>query len=629
MLLESMKYIETHPNRLPLEFTLLGYTPEPWESLDTLIWGKFMSLRLGGNFPVELWWSNIIMELGVDAAQQLMPPYNDGPALFIPTEVNNYAWLQEGEKEEDAFLAHWWRDSYRDKGSNNWVVSGDRTNTGMPFLANDTPVAMSMPSMWYGNGLHGGQFQSVGATFPGVPLVFIGNNVDIAWGVTDMPADVQDLYVERLSDTESPTQYEFMGEWRDLEIRSETIEVNNAEPVTLNVYTTHHGPIINDVLNRFEATEPLSLQWTVLQGTNLFRGVVQVNLASNWTEFHQALQYWEAPIQHFVYADPEGNIGYQGAGAIPLRADRHQGVVPLPGWTGTYEWEGILAMEDHFSVLNPDTGFIATANDEIAPDDYLYHLTYEWADPYRTQRLYDVLSNDSAITMSDMQALQSDTYSIPAEKLRPYLLMIEPDDDLQRAALDQLEAWYLNADVSQVGTSIFQVWYWFMVRNLLDEIDERPMVAYGNAPWFHMPMVVDLMEQPDDPWFDNLTTDEQETRDDIVKQSFADAIPWFSLNHGTDPNEWQWGDIHTITFSHNPFGQSGIAPLEWLFNRGTSATPGDDYTVNMGWIAVDAIFTMIGGTAQRMIVDLSALISSKQLILLVKVGMCGILIEMM
>jgi penicillin amidase len=599
-------FIESHRNRLPLEFTILGAEPEPWSPVDTLAWGKVMSYFLCGNYDSELLRALLIAGLGVEAAQQLVPPYPEDGPVIVPPEALSYSWLRDAEFLELDAAAFGAGLPRTDWGSNNWVVHGSRTATGMPMLADDMHLGLDMPAVWYENGLHGGSFDSVGYSFPGVPMVIVGHNQRIAWAVTNLPSDVQDFYIEKLDDPAHPTQYEFDGEWKDLEVRYETIDVKGSAPVSIQVLSTHHGPIMNSVLGNLPQAEPLALKWTALEGTHLFNAVHGINLAANWDEFRQALTFWDAPSQNFVYADVEGNIGYQSPGKIPIRAPGHQGSVPVPGWTGEYEWQGFIPFDELPRTFNPPAGFIATANNKVVTDDYPYRITDDWAAPYRAQRITDLLVSDDSITIEDMQNIHSQTYSLPAEALRPYLSAVEPADDLQASAMELFRQWDLCNEADCTGASVFQVWYWFLVDNVFrDELGDALMDRYRAYSNTHMPLLIEWMEQPDNPWFDDVNTPEVETREDVVRSSLADAVGWLRDNYGEDPAEWEWGKLHTKTFVHNPLGQSGISIIEWLFNSDTIPARGDGFTVDAASYSFGDPFTMGGGVSQRYIADLS------------------------
>jgi penicillin amidase len=376
----------------------------------------------------------------------------------------------------------------------------------------------------------------------------------------------------------------------------------------LEVFITRHGPIMNEVLGDLGDAEPLALRWTALEGLWLFRSVLWINLASNWDEFREALSYWEAPSQNFVYADAEGNIGYQTPGKIPIRVPGHEGVVPVPGWTGEYEWQGFIPFEELPYVFNPPTGFVATANNKVVPDDYPYLLTHDWSPRYRAQRISDLLAADDSVTMEDMRDIHAQTYSLPAEALRPYLLAVEPEGDMERQALELVRDWDLYMETDRAGASIYHVWYWFMVRNTFgDEMDDSMLEAYLGSPNAHMPAMEALVPETNSPWFDDKGTAQIEICDDMAKQSLADAVGWLSEHYGDDPAKWEWGRLHSKTFVHQPLGQSGIGLLENLFNSKTIAARGDPFTVDAAWFSFNAPCTMSGGASQRYIADLSDL----------------------
>jgi penicillin amidase len=594
-------YIESHRNRLPLEFTVLQYSPEPWTPIDSLTWTNMVASDTTGHQYEELEYARLIAKIGEAAAQQLIPPRDEDTPTIIPSAASSYDWLQNASfGQESADLDEWTGGPMSNWGSNNWVASGSRTTTGMPILANDTHLWLVMPSLWYENGLHGGRFDSVGFSFPGVPLVVIGHNQHIAWGTTTLRADDQDNYIETMN--AGRTQYEFMGEWYPLERIQETIKVKGRGPARETISFTRHGPF------RLSPNDgsPIALRWTLYEGNPSFGSVVLLNLATNWDEFRAALQHWNAPAQNFVYADVEGNIGYQAAGQVPIRVPGHDGRVPVPGSTGEYEWQGYIPFDELPTAFNPPTGFIVTANNKIVPDDYPYLISSVWNPGYRAERITALLSADDTLSVEDMQGIQGDTYSRPAETLRPYLLAVEPENELQAEALAQLEAWDLYVDADSVGASIYEVWFVSMVRNTVgDELGEQPPAAlwlFGRPNW-----LAGLLTDADNSLFDDIHSPSVvETRDDIVRRSLADAVNWLSENYGENPNRWEWGKLHTLTLVHRPFGQSGIAPLERLFNSGMISSGGDPQTVNnTEYIWLNQQFATVFGTSQRMIVDVS------------------------
>lgn len=598
-------YVDSHRRRLPLEFSILGVHPAPWTPIDSLTWGKVMAFNLGSNYDYELLRARIIAELGAEASQTLLPPYDSGAPVIVPAGTGNYTWLRGIEGGAQADLTALLGPLGSDAGSNNWVVSGSRTTSGKPLIADDMHLGLNMPSVWYENSLHGGRLDVAGYSFPGVPLVIVGHNNRVAWAVTNLPADVQDFYIERLDDADNPTAYEFQGTWEKLTIIRETIEVKGGQPVVVDVKVTRHGPVMNEVIGGLAAAEPLALRWTALEGTRLMNAVLGLNLAANWEEFRQALQFWDVPSQNFMYADVDGNIGYQSPGLIPIRAAGHQGLVPVPGWTGEYEWVKYIPFDELPRAYNPERGYIVSANNKVVEDSYPYSLAYEWSAPYRSRRITDLLASDADVSIEDVRSIQSQTYSLPAEALRPYLQAVQPATDLEEAALDLVNEWDLLYETDRAGGAVFQAWYWFLVRETLgDEMGTDLLDAYLPYDTSHMPMMVELMKRPASAWFDDTGTAQVEERDDIVRRSFSEAVAWLKETMG-EPGKWEWGKMHTMVFVHQPLGQSGIRILEWLFNSKGIPARGDNFTVDAAWVNYADPFAMSGGVSQRMIVDLS------------------------
>lgn len=600
-------YVAANRGRLPLEYTILRVEPKPWTPLDTLTFGKLLSFSLSGNHRLEMLRAALVKSIGPEVTRQVLPTYDNDMPIIVPqgAQYTGLDSAQIGDLASD----EWIGDPYAVWGSNNWVVSGSRTESKQPILANDTHLGLSLPGPWYTNGLHGGRFNAVGMTFAGVPGVVIGHNDKIAWGVSNLNPDTQDLYIEKLDNADNPTRYQFQNEWHDLQVIEETIEVKGGAPQQLKVLLTRHGPIINQIMGDLENAEPMTFRWTVLEGTSLFEAVKRINLAQSWDEFRDALRLWEAPSQNFVYADVDGNIGYQSTGKVPIRPANAQGLLPAPGWTGENEWQGYVPFEDMPASFNPANGFVGTANNRVAAPDYPYQLALDWDPGFRAKRIYDLLSADDQITVADFQAMQADTLSLPAEELSPYLRALAPASDQQARALEYVKGWDNRYEVDRVGASIYQAWYWFLLKNTLhdelgDETTERYLTGqYERHGTFQVPLMIKMMQQADYPWFDDKATPAKETRDDMARKSLSDALQWLSERYGSDPSQWTWGRLHTITFQAAPLG--GHPLLKYIYNSDQIQARGDNFTINAASFRYNNPFTMVHGSSQRLIVDLS------------------------
>ncbi|MEM7333213.1 MAG: penicillin acylase family protein, partial [Chloroflexota bacterium] len=403
-------YIDENQNNISMNYTVLGlvndqWEIEPWTPLHTVGWSIVMSDDLSGNWSDEVRRANLIKELGESTVANLQPfyPYESRPVI-APTDQltidgEEAAILQEailntavnwenvstnliGSKPDLGYLG-----AEGFVGSNNWVIHGDHTPTGMPLLANDPHLGIQMPSIWYEIGLHAPGYDVTGFSFAGTPGVIIGHNENIAWGVTNVRPDIQDVYIEKINPS-NPNQYEFEGEWLDMEIIEEVIRVNGGEDVVLNVRLTHHGPIISEVLD--DATDMLSMRWTAHEPNKLLAAIVGLNRAGNYDDFRDALRNWDVPSQNVVYADIEGNIAYQMPGLVPIRKDGN-GLVPVPGWTGEYEWEGWIEYDELPALFNPDQGYIVTANHAVIDEEFPHLINLYWADGNRGQRITDMI----------------------------------------------------------------------------------------------------------------------------------------------------------------------------------------------------------------------------------------------
>jgi penicillin amidase len=616
-------YLASHRGKLPIEFTLLGVKPEPWTPIDSLAWSRMMSFNLSLNSQLEISRAQLVKVFGLAVARQLVPPYpadapvivpEAGPQAGLPAPLAVSSLREDAASPLEQGLLSLLPSARRDQiwGSNAWVVHGSRTATGKPLLANDTHLGLSMPSTWYEIGLHGGRFDCVGFSLAGLPLVVMGQNRRIAWGVTNLNADVQDLYVERLDNAENPRRAWFQGRWEELKREREEIPVKGGSPVTLEVLSTRHGPLVNTVLPPAEPgaprdPQPLALRWAALEGSRLVDAISAADRASNWGEFRQAMSQWDTPSLNFVYADVDGNIGYQSTAKVPIRVAGHDGTVPVEGWSGRAEWRGFIPFEEMPHALNPAAGYVATANHKVVPDSYPYLLTMDYASPDRARRLNVLLSEQKKFTVDDMRALQADVLSQRSAGSRQRAEVIQPQNEVEKAALDHYRKWDLRYDVDSIGATINSAWEVFLTPAIFDEL-ERKELAAAKPLVFSQPEMIDvLLQRPNDPWFDDRRTPAVETRDDILRRSFSEAIAWLREQNGDDPRDWRWGSLHRVSFTHQPFGMAGIAPLEWIFNSRVLEVAGESDTVNSNGSDPRRPFRTGFGVSQRFIADLADL----------------------
>lgn len=608
-------FIESHKDTLPPEFFVLGYQPAPWSPVDSLVWGKVMAWNLGDNWESELLRARLIQTLGEEKTRELTPTYPEDHPLIIPPEVESYRHLDlAGLFEQGEALREVGLDHHDGLGSNSWVVDGSMSASGMPLLANDIHLDIQMPSLWYEVHLVGGGFDVEGASLPGVPGVVAGHNQHIAWGLTYVGTDVQDLYLERIN-PDNPQQYEYQGQWQDMQIIEEVIQVKGQEPVVLPVRITRHGPLLSavseDIGQDLGEDVAVAFRWTALDPNRILRSLLDLDQAENWAQFHQALSQWAVPGINMVYADSEGNIGYQMTGLVPLRAPGHTGLLPVPGWTGENEWQGYVPYEEMPSLYNPPRHFIIAANNRVVGDNYPYPIAYEWDPGFRAQRIVDLLSTQDKFSVADFQKMQADDYLLPTATFLPYLLAIEPQGFLEVRAMNELRGWDKHYDPQSIGATIFQNFYLQLLENTFgDELGEI-LPDYMDAYKLQLVAMLEIFAEPDNPWFNDVTTAEEEMREEIVQRSWEDALDYLGDRYGDIPQKWRWGVVHTATFEHITFG--GIFPLSLIFDRGPIAARGTGAALDNTRFDFSSPFSVTSLPSYRQIIDLSNLANSRSM----------------
>ncbi|WP_433259085.1 penicillin acylase family protein [Streptosporangium sp. CA-135522] len=636
-----------------LKLTNFGYEPEPWTPVDSLAWLKAMAWDLRSNMSDEIGRALAASRLPRERVEQLWPgyPFDTHQPIVTQGMFTSHGFDQTAEPDDgtprkpdktatrvDTGALTRAAETMRAVpslmgdpkggngiGSNSWVVGGRHTISGKPLLSNDPHLSAGMPSVWYQAGLHcrtrSAQcpFDVTGFTFSGVPGVIIGHNNAIAWGFTNLGPDVADLYLERVKDD----SYLFMGAWKPLTTRIETIKVAGGDPVRLKVRETMHGPILSDVMENVKDTLPgaatafqeradaVALKWTALEPGRSADAIFALDVAQDWQQFRAAASRFEVPAQNLIYADTRGNIGYQAPGRIPVRT-RGDGTWPVPGWTGEYSWQSVIPFDDLPSVYNPPEGYIVTANNAVIdPERYPSVLTKDWAYGYRSQRILDRLRGelkDGKVDAATMSKIQEDTHNGFAQFLVPKLMTLKVAG-ASGDARELLDDW----DYSQGAGSSPAMYFNAVWRHLLIETfnDDLPQDAWptGGDRWFEVVRV--LLDNPDDPFWDDIRTPAKETRDDMLRRAMAGAYDELSARLGPDPRSWHWGDLHALTLTNQTFGTSGIAPIEWLFNRGPLPVGGSDDAVNAAGWDVQQDYAVSWLPSMRMVVDMSNLDGSQ------------------
>lgn len=609
-------FLDAHRGRLPAEFTILGVEPEPWRPEDSLVWVKMMAWDLGGNWRDELRRIAIEQRLGPEAAAFLLPPFAADDPLILPetaraappaasaahratpqatSSEQHYTGLARVAERLEATLGL----GGEHVGSNNWVLAGTRTASGRPLLANDPHLGAQMPGLWFLAHLRGGTLDAVGATLPGLPGIVIGRNQRIAWGVTNTGPDVQDLFIERVN---ARNEVLYQGRWEPLTIIPETIRVKGAEDVELFVRVSRHGPLISDVV---EGTgDPLAFRWTALDPEDgTLRAFLGINRAGSWAEFTTALTSYHAPMQNFVYADVDGNIGYYAPGALPIRG-RGDGTRPAEGWTGHHDWRGYVPFAALPHELNPARGYIVTANNRVAAPSYPYLISTDFAAPYRASRIIELIEATSRHTPESMAAIQADVVSLQARQLLPALTAIDPPGEREDRALELLRAWDGTMAPDSPAAAVYAAYYQAIPELVFgDELREGFADLYDDQTNNHALVLADVLTGDAAGWCDDVNTSAPERCADILAAALTAGLETMAEAQGTPTIEsWRWDRAHTVIFPHNPFDNVGA--LRPLFSR-SIPNGGDAFTVNAAPISRDQLYQQRNVSSYRQIIDLA------------------------
>ncbi|MEU0687719.1 penicillin acylase family protein [Streptomyces uncialis] len=693
---------------ISLEYAALGFTndykPQPWTPVDSMAWLKAMAWDLRGNMQDEIDRSLMTSRLGPAQIKDLYPEYpfdrnkaivqegayDDTTRRFSPegatqgqaggtpgTGLAGGAEAPDGLQSQLAGLSEAldgipavFGPNGNGIGSNSWVVAGKHTITGKPLLANDPHLAPQLPSLWYQMGLHcrnlseSCQYDVSGFTFSGMPGVIIGHNQDISWGMTNLGADVTDLYLEKFT----ADGYQYDGKVLPFKTRKETIRVAGGGSKPITIRETRNGPLLSDRSDELvtvgkkatvDSAAPdrgdgygVSLRWTALTPGKSMDAVFAINRAKNWDEFRAGAADFEVPSQNLVYADTKGNIGYQAPGKIPTRAQRHDGSLPAPGWDSEYAWTGTIDQDELPYEYNPDRGYIVTANQAVIdPDKYPYTLTTDWGYGARSQRITDLIvaktKGGGKISTEDMRQMQTDNSSEIAELLTPMLLKIDVSDKYVREAQQLLEGWNYTQTPDSAAAAYFNaVWRNILKLSFGDKLpkelrvegqclnvepaentgpaDENRLVREcgerdadsaqpdGGDRWFEV--VRKIVKDEDNDWWKaprTRTDSETTTRDQLFARAMEDARWELTAELGKDIDSWSWGRLHQLTLENQTLGTEGPGFLKYALNRGPWNLGGGEGAVDAtGWNAAGG-YEVVWVPSMRMVVNLDDLDKSK------------------
>ena len=631
------------------EYAVLGlqnpdYEIEPWTPEDSVAWLKAMAWDLRTNIEDETERALLAPDFPSDELAQLYPdyPYERHPVIVPTLELAQPAsagaasdagtatatveWTEAGDVIEavGALIG----DAGEGIGSNSWAVAGDLTESGMPLLANDPHLGAALPSVWHQVGLKcrtvtaACAFDVSGFSFSGVPGIIIGHNSRVAWGFTNLTTDVTDLYLEKIQGG----QYWRDGQLVPLEERTETIEVAGSDDVELVIRSTVNGPILSGLTPDFtaiaedpysgtdgavaapaaapEGQYAVSLRWTALEAGTTAASIFALNLAEDFEDFRAAAALFDVPAQNLLYADVDGNIGYQTPGRLPIRG-AGDGSMPQPGWDSAYAWQGFIPFDELPTAYNPPEGYIVTANNAIVDEDYPYLLTRDWDYGWRAARIVDLLQRKAAmgpLTVSDMRDIQADNEFAMGKKLSAAYMDVATGRQGPDAALELLRSWDAQNDADSPAAAYANVLWDQLVQDVFANGRDEPAPVTGHGRLF---LVVDgLLDDPASEWWTNADLG-VDGRDEMLEHAANEAYDRLVALQGDNPAKWSWGELHALPLRSDTFGSSGIGPIEMLFNRGPYPVGGGTSVANAtGW-DIGGTFETITVPSMRMVVDLA------------------------
>ncbi|HUP28806.1 MAG TPA: penicillin acylase family protein [Usitatibacter sp.] len=563
---------------LPVEFHALRVKPAPWQPADSVAWLLVMSWDLSGNWRTELGRMRYAAKLGRERAAELIPPYPGDSAAPLP----DFRQLYAGLDATAAGLIALSPGAEQAMGSNSWVVSGARSETGKPLLANDPHLGLQAPALWYLAHVQTPEGNVVGGTLPGLPFVVLGRNDHLAWSMTTTNSDTQDLYVEKLAPGDAESYMTPGGKAR-FDVRDEVIRVGSEER-RIRVRSTRHGPVLSDALKPLAAAAPkgyvMALAWAALADDNASaRAGFALNRARDRIALLAAVRDFHAPHQNIVFADREGHIGFVAPARVPVRrADNEaMGRLPVPGWLAKYDWQGFLPFDQLPALHDPASGRIVTANHKITPPGYRPFLSVDWFLPYRAERIEEMLAASPMHSLESFARMQGDTTSRLARELLPVALAAKPATGEGRAALALLAGWKADTPVDAAAPLVFAAWYRELTRLVYaDELGDLFNESWEQRAGFMIPVM--KAQQGYERWCDDVATPAKETCAMLAAKAFDRAAVDLRDRFG-EARTWRWGSAHVAASDHRPFGFFPVVAR--LFNV-APATPGDSFSVNVG-----------------------------------------------
>ncbi len=606
-------WIDESENNWPVEFRILRSKPIKWKTSDVIAFSRLMAYELQQSWKGEIILGALVEEVGIKYAKGLFP--NDPDDIMIATRYNNMgAFYNKISKEERKIRSLIGMDGSV-MGSNSWVINGNKTESGKPILSNDPHLGTKHPSWWYEMHLKGGEFNISGVCLPGMPIPIIGQNENAAWGFTNIMIDDMDFFIETINPN-NLNQYKHDNNWKEITIRKETIKLKSGSDTTITVRSTHHGPIITDIHSSLKnSKKQISMTWAGHFMSNELPTLIKMATIKNWDDFSDAVKTFSVPGQNIIYADINGNIGWRPAVKIPIRKNA-KNLLPRPGEDSAYDWNGFVPFNEMPFLLNPKKGFIATANNKIIDDSFPYYISNQWASPSRIKRIEEMLKDRMSTNVDYMQEMQMDQKSHLALEIVNHLLKTKSNDNNKwlNKGHNILSKWDFIESPNSMGALVYHYILNALIKNIygdeMNKIGENYLIDFVNQPMVPVRSLLSLLRAPNSIWFDDVNTNNVESKSEILEKSIVDGVRLLEKDFGKNDKNWKWSKPHTITQSH-VMGSQKILNTLFNFNLGPFPSGGSSGSINKAEYKLLKDFDVVIAPSMRRIVDFNNLNETK------------------
>lgn len=579
------QYIEDARGKYPIEFDVLGYDPYKWQPVHSLMIVRMIAWELNISWWTDITFSRLVQKLGEEKVKEILPAYPQNAPYIIPSQLKNISVIPSGLMDTDKAFRKFMKMDGTHLGSNNWIINDSLSASGKPIIANDPHLGYSMPGKWFAAVIRSNDWNVEGVTLPGVPGIVIGKNKNISWAVTNIMMDDADFYSEKIDST--GTKYFCDNQWKELRNYKDTVKVKDSDDIPIQIKMTHRGPIISDTHlysiwhpEQYYGNSSISMRWSGNDPSDEMNSYLKINKAKNWDEFKSAVSGFSVPGQNFIYGDNKGNIGYVFGGRLPIRGNNNPTFV-FDGTTTANDWKGYLSKSEIPYFLNPKENFIATANNKTVRD-FKYHISNLWEPSSRIERINELLKSKSKHSVKDFKHYQNDIVSPYARQITSHILKafegIKVNDENLKQTLALFVNWDFEFGEFSQTPAVYAMFFKHLMKNIfLDEMGDdlfNEYICVANVPYRS---VLQLLENPSSSWFDDITTNEIESKDFIIRKSIDDALTELERIFGKNMNAWQWGKLHRFKFKHAFSGYSGL--IDEYIDAGYVGIGGDGTTI--------------------------------------------------